>query len=253
MMDKQNDPIIKLINISKWYKDFQVLKDINLEVQRNEVFVIMGPSGSGKSTLLKVITGLEDVQTGDVVIDNEHYNCKNHKMLSGRKRAKVGMVFQQFNLYPHMTALENLTIALRKVKKKTRKEAEEISLPILQKMSLENKRHSYPSQLSGGEQQRVAIARCLVMEPKIILFDEPTSALDVELTHEVLNTIAQLSMSGMTMVIVTHELGFALRVSNRIAFFDAGEIVEINKPQEMIENPKMERTKAFMNKFFMQI
>ncbi len=251
MMDK-NNPIIKINNVSKWYSDVQVLKDINLEIYNGEVLVILGPSGSGKSTLLRTINGLENIQAGEVFINNEVYNCKNCKALSRKKRAEVGMVFQQFNLYPHMTALENVTLALRKVKKKTKEEALEIAIPILRKVGLEHKSNSYPAQLSGGEQQRVAIARSLAMQPKVTLFDEPTSALDLELINEVLDTIVGLSMDGMTMVIVTHELGFARRVASRVAFLDKGEIIEIDNPHDIIIRPKKERTKMFMKKIFNQ-
>lgn len=250
-MDK-NNPIIKINNVSKWYNDLQVLKDINLEIYNGEVLVILGPSGSGKSTLLRTINGLENIQSGEVFINNEIYNCRNCKALSRKKRAEVGMVFQQFNLYPHMTTLENVTLALRKVKKKTKQEALEIAIPILHKVGLDHKSHSYPSQLSGGEQQRVAIARSLAMQPKVMLFDEPTSALDLELINEVLDTIIGLSMDGMTMVIVTHELGFARRVASRVAFLDKGEIIEIDKPHDIIIRPKKERTKMFMKKIFSQ-
>ncbi|TYQ17906.1 UNVERIFIED_CONTAM: ABC-type polar amino acid transport system ATPase subunit [Acetivibrio alkalicellulosi] len=248
-MDK-NSPVIKIMNVSKWYSDFQVLKDIDLEIYNKEVLVIMGPSGSGKSTLLKTINGLESIQAGEVFINNEIYNCRNCKVISRKKRAEVGMVFQQFNLYPHMTAIENVTLALRKVKKKTRKEALEIAVPILRKVGLDHKSHSYPAQLSGGEQQRVAIARSLAMQPKVMLFDEPTSALDPELVNEVLDTMVQLSIDGITMVVVTHELGFARRVASRIAFIDKGNIIEINKPHDIIIRPKKERTKMFMKKIF---
>lgn len=247
---KKNDTMIKIINVTKSYNDIQVLKDINLEVYNKEVLVILGPSGSGKSTLLKIITGLEAIQSGEVFINDELYNCKNCKSLSRKKRAEVGMVFQQFNLYPHMTVLENVTLALKKVKKKTNAEASEIAASLLHKVGLDHKSGSYPSQLSGGEQQRVAIVRSLAMQPKIMLFDEPTSALDPELINEVLDTLTWLSMDGMTMIIVTHELGFARRIANRVAFLDKGEIIEIGKPHDMIIRPKQDRTKMFMNKIF---
>lgn len=242
--------IIKIANVNKSYGDIQVLKDINLEVYDGEVLVILGPSGSGKSTLLKIINGLESIQTGEVFINDEVYNCKNGVGISGKKRAEVGIVFQQYNLYPHMTVLDNVTLAIRKVKKKTKEEAIKISIPILRKVGLEDKIHSYPSQLSGGEQQRVAIARSLAMQPKVMLFDEPTSALDVELINEVLDTLIQLSRDGMTMIVVTHELSFARRVASRIAFLDKGEIIEIGKPHDIIMHPKVERTKLFMNKIY---
>jgi len=249
VMDKDN-PIIEIKNVSKWYSDVQVLKDINLEVYNGEVLAIIGPSGSGKSTLLKIINGLESIQAGEVLINNELYNSKNCKGHNRKRRTDIGMVFQQFNLYPHMTVLENVTLALRKVKKMTKEKALEIAIPMLRKVGLEHKSHSYPAQLSGGEQQRVAIARSLAMQPKVMLFDEPTSALDPELINEVLDTIVQLSKDGMTMVIVTHELGFARRVANRIAFLDKGEIIEIDKPHNIIFRPKKDRTKMFMKKVY---
>ncbi|SFR57583.1 ATP-binding cassette domain-containing protein [Anaeromicropila populeti] len=240
--------IIKIKNVNKSYGDVQVLKNIDLEVYNGEVLVLLGPSGSGKSTLLKIINGLENIQTGEVLINEEVYNCKNGVAVSGKKRAEVGMVFQQYNLYPHMTVLDNVTLAVRKVKKKTKEDAMAIAIPILRKVGLEEKIHFYPSQLSGGEQQRVAIVRSLAMQPKVMLFDEPTSALDVELINEVLDTLIQLSKDGMTMVVVTHELSFARRVATRVAFLDKGELIEIGKPHDIIMHPKMERTKLFMNK-----
>ena len=250
MSTEDRREIIKIKNVNKFYGDIQILKNINLEVYNGEVLVVLGPSGSGKSTLLKVINGLEDIQAGEILINGEVYNCENCVGLSGKKRAEVGMVFQQYNLYPHMTVLDNVTLAIRKVKKKTKEEAMKISIPILQKVGLEDKIHFYPSQLSGGEQQRVAIARSLAMQPKVMLFDEPTSALDVELVNEVLDTLIQLSKDGMTMIVVTHELSFARRVAGRVAFIDKGEIIEVGKPYDVIMHPKMERTKLFMNKIY---
>jgi len=245
-------PSIKIVDVSKWYGDVQVLKNVDLEIYNKEVLAVMGPSGSGKSTLLRSIIGLESIQSGEIFINDELYNYKNCKTLSRKKRTDVGMVFQQFNLYPHMSSIENVMLALRKVKKKTKQEAFDIAVPFLSKVGLDHKKHSFPAQLSGGEQQRVAIARSLAMQPKVMLFDEPTSALDPELVSEVNETIAQLSADGMTMVIVTHNLGFARRVSNRVAFLDKGEIIEINNPHDIISHPENERTRMFMNKVFDQ-
>lgn len=238
--------VISISNVNKYYGDFHVLKNINLNVKDGEVLVLLGPSGSGKSTLLKAITGLEDIQSGEIYINNELFNAAKKPALSGKQRSEVGIVFQQFNLYPHMTALENVTLALRKVLKLSKKESADIALPILRKVGLEAMVDKYPSQLSGGEQQRVAIARSLAMKPKVMLFDEPTSALDVELTNDVLNTMIQLSREGMTMVVVTHELSFAQKVASRVAFFDGGEIVESGTPDEVILKPQTQRAKSFM-------
>lgn len=247
-MNTEVKTVISITDVNKYYGDLHVLKDVNLEVKEGEVLVLLGPSGSGKSTLLRTINGLEEIQGGQVFIHGELYNARKKPGLNGRKRSQVGMVFQQFNLYPHMTVLDNVTLALRKVKKMSKAAAVEVALPMLKKVGLEHKVGCYPAQLSGGEQQRVAIARSLAMQPKVMLFDEPTSALDVELIHEVLDTMAQLSREGMTMVVVTHELSFARRVATRLAFLEKGEILEIGSPEELIYNPKMERTKAFMNK-----
>lgn len=247
-MNTEKKPVIEIADVHKYYGKLHVLNNINLKVEDGEVLVLLGPSGSGKSTLLRCINGLEDIHSGEVQINGTVFNAKRKPNLSGKKRAEVGMVFQQFNLYPHMTALDNVSLALRKVKKMSKKEAKNVALPILKKVGLEDKIGCYPSQLSGGEQQRVAIARSLAMQPKVMLFDEPTSALDVELINEVLETMVQLSKDGMTMVVVTHELNFARRVATRLAFLEKGEIIEIGDPEEMIMHPKMERTKAFMNK-----
>ena len=247
-MNTKKETVIEIKNVDKFYGELHVLNNVNLEVKDGEVLVLLGPSGSGKSTLLRTINGLEDIRSGEVLINGELFNAKKKPNLSGRKRAEVGMVFQQFNLYPHMTALENVTLALRKVKRMSRADAIEAAMPILKKVGLEDKVSCYPAQLSGGEQQRVAIARSLAMQPKVMLFDEPTSALDVELINEVLDTLVQLSKDGMTMVIVTHELHFAQRIATKVAFLEKGEIIEIGSPEEIIMNPKMERTKSFMNK-----
>ena len=246
-MGAEDNAVIKISNVNKYYGDLHVLKDVNLEVADGEVLVLLGPSGSGKSTLLRTINGLEDIQSGEVFIHGELFNSEKKVSLPGKKRAEVGMVFQHFNLYPHKTVIDNVTLALRKVRKKSKREALDIALPILEKVGLQDKVDYYPAQLSGGERQRVAIARSLAMQPRVMLFDEPTSALDVELINEVLDTMIQLSHEGMTMVVVTHELHFAQRVATRVAFMDAGEIIEIGDPQEVIENPAMERTRVFMN------
>lgn len=247
-MNTEKKTVIEISNVDKFYGDLHVLNNVNLKAEDGEVLVLLGPSGSGKSTLLRTINGLEDIRGGEVRINGELFNAKKKPSLSGRKRAEVGMVFQQFNLYPHMTALQNVTLALRKVKKMSKAAAVEAALPILKKVGLEDKINCYPALLSGGEQQRVAIARSLAMQPKVMLFDEPTSALDVELINEVLDTLLQLCKDGMTMVIVTHELNFAQRVATKVAFLEKGEIIEIGSPEEVIMRPKMERTKAFMNK-----
>ncbi len=238
---------IQITGVNKYYGDLHVLKDVDLEVTDGEVLVLLGPSGSGKSTLLRTINGLEDIQSGEVFIDGELFNAKKKPSLPGKKRAEVGMVFQHFNLYPHMTVADNVTLALRKVRKKSKREALDIALPILARVGLEDKVDCYPAQLSGGERQRVAIARSLAMQPQVMLFDEPTSALDVELINEVLDTMIELSREGMTMVVVTHELHFAQRVATRVAFMDAGEIIEVGTPEEVLEHPRMERTRSFMN------
>lgn len=238
---------IEVHELRKSYGERCVLNDMNLVVDSGEVLVLLGPSGSGKSTLLKAINGLEDIQSGVVRINGELFNSPEKPRLSKTQRAEVGMVFQQFNLYPHMTALENVTLALRKVKKMGKAQAQEAGLAALDRVGLADRAACYPVQLSGGEQQRVAIARSLAMEPKVMLFDEPTSALDVELINEVLSTMAKLSEAGMTMVVVTHELSFARRVGSRVAFLDKGELVEIGTPEEVIDNPKHERTRAFMS------
>ncbi len=252
-MSKEENIVIQIRKVNKFYGDLHVLKDIDLDVQDGEVLVLLGPSGSGISTLLRTINGLEEIQSGEVRIRGELHNAERKIAVSGSKRAEVGMVFQQFNLYPHMTVMDNVTLAVRKVRKKSRAEAEALALPLLQKVGLADKVACYPSQLSGGEQQRVAIARCLAMQPKVILFDEPTSALDVELIDEVLATMIQLSREGMTMVVVTHELSFARRVATRVAFMEKGEILEIGAAEQVLGQPRMERTRAFMKKIHVAI
>ncbi|MBI4654739.1 MAG: amino acid ABC transporter ATP-binding protein [Nitrospirae bacterium] len=241
--------MIKFIGVNKWFDDgMHVLKDISLGIDAGEVVVICGPSGAGKSTLIKTINKLEPIDEGNIIVDG--FSLQDHRTNLTALRAEVGMVFQQFNLYPHKTALQNITLALTKVRKLNKKEATERAMEILKKVGLADKYNAYPSQLSGGEQQRVAIARSLAMEPKIMLFDEPTSALDPELTSEVLDVMVSLAESGMTMVVVTHEVGFACNVADRVVFMDKGEIVEIGKPPDIFVDPQQPRTKEFINSIF---
>jgi polar amino acid transport system ATP-binding protein len=223
-----------------------VLKGINLNVAQAEVMVVCGPSGSGKSTLIRCINRLEPIQKGELIVDAMKVHDPKTNMT--KLRAEIGFVFQQFNLYPHMTALQNVTLAPMKVRKMARKEAEDMGRYSLEKVGLGDKLHQYPAQLSGGQQQRVAIARGLCMRPKIMLFDEPTSALDPEMINEVLEVMRNLAREGMTMIVVTHEMGFAREVSHRVAFMDFGELIEIAPPEEFFSHPKSERTKLFLSK-----
>ena len=237
-------PVIQINGLSKWFGKFQVLKDISLSVEMGEKVVICGPSGSGKSTLLRCINALEDYQSGQLLVEgNDVGNARDVRAV----RAEVGMVFQQFNLFPHLTVLENLLLAPSWVRKVPRAEAEQIAGYYLEKVQLPDQAHKYPGQLSGGQQQRVAIARALCMKPRIMLFDEPTSALDPEMIHEVLKTMVNLAESGMTMLCVTHEMGFAREVANQIVFMDQGEIVEQAPPNNFFENPESERLKLFLD------
>ena len=240
-----NDSIIKITNLNKWFgKDFQVLKNINLEIQKQEKVVICGPSGSGKSTLIRCINALEKHQEGEIIVDSMKIDNNLKKIET--IRSEVGMVFQQFNLFPHLTVLENCTLAPIWVKKMPKKAAKEIALSFLTKVKIPEQALKYPGQLSGGQQQRVAIARSLCMSPKIMLFDEPTSALDPEMVSEVLDTMVDLAKEGMTMICVTHEMGFAKQVADRIIFMDEGEIIEENSPDKFFKKPKSERTKLFL-------
>jgi len=236
---------VTMADVNKWYGNFHVLKDINLQVADREKVVVCGPSGSGKSTLIRCICKLEDHQQGTINVLGTELN-DNIANIDGIKR-EVGMVFQQFNLFPHMTVLENCTLALTLVRKKSRKEAEAIAMQFLEKVRIPEQSGKYPGELSGGQQQRVAIARSLCMSPKILLFDEPTSALDPEMISEVLDVMVSLAEEGMTMVCVTHEMGFARRVADRVIFMDEGEIVEQNSPQEFFDNPTNERTRLFLS------
>ncbi len=240
------DPIIRIEQVHKWFGSLHVLRGVDLAVAPGEVVVIIGPSGSGKSTLLRCINGLELPQRGRVVVDGVEVSA-NPKALN-RVRAEVGMVFQQFNLFPHLTVLENITLAQRVVRRRSREEAERIARQLLEKVGIPEKAYAYPAQLSGGQQQRVAIARALAMNPKIMLFDEPTSALDPEMIKEVLDVMRALAREGMTMVVVTHEMGFAREVADRIVFMDQGQIVEEGPPTVFFNQPREERTRAFLSK-----
>ncbi|EKQ51266.1 MULTISPECIES: amino acid ABC transporter ATP-binding protein [unclassified Clostridium] len=237
--------MIRLENVVKNFGDVHVLKNVNLTVNEGEKLVVIGPSGSGKSTLIRCINYLEEPTSGKVIVDE--YDLSLKKDLA-KVRQSTAMVFQQFNLYPHMTVLENLTLAPIKLQKVSKKEAEESGRKYLERVGLKEKADSYPNQLSGGQQQRVAIARALNMHPKIMLFDEPTSALDPEMIQEVLDVLVGLSKENITMVVVTHEMGFAKQVADRVVFMDGGQIIEEAPPKEFFSNPKNERTKAFLNK-----
>jgi polar amino acid transport system ATP-binding protein len=238
--------MIQFTHVHKWFGKLHVLNDINLTVSAGEVAVICGPSGSGKSTLIRCINKLEPIVSGEILVDGIQVHDKRTSLT--RLRAEIGFVFQQFNLYPHMTALDNVTLAPMKVRKMSRKEAEESGMILLEKVGIQDKAKAYPAQLSGGQQQRVAIARGLAMHPKIMLFDEPTSALDPEMINEVLDVMRKLANEGMTMVVVTHEMGFAREVSNHIIFMDQGQIVEVGTPTDFFENPKNDRTRLFLSK-----
>ena len=238
-----------MINITNLYKNFgdlEVLKNISTEIKKGEIISIIGPSGSGKSTFLRCINKLEEPSSGHIYIDGMYLMDKNTDI--NKVRERVGMVFQHFNLFPNMTVLDNLTLSPIMVKKESKEEAEKYALSLLEKVGLSDKANSYPTQLSGGQKQRIAIARALAMKPEVILFDEPTSALDPEMIKEVLDVMRDLAKEGMTMLIVTHEMGFARNVGNRILFMDKGEIIEDCSPKEFFENPTNERIKDFLNK-----
>jgi general L-amino acid transport system ATP-binding protein len=245
MQVSETEVAINIINMHKWYGEFHVLKDINLTVMRGERIVICGPSGSGKSTLIRCINRLEEHQKGKIEVDG--IELTNDLKKIDEIRREVGMVFQHFNLFPHLTILENCTLAPIWVRKTPRKEAERIAMHFLERVKIPEQANKYPGQLSGGQQQRVAIARSLCMNPRIMLFDEPTSALDPEMIKEVLETMVGLAEEGMTMLCVTHEMGFARKVANRVIFMDAGQIVEQNTPAEFFDNPQHERTKLFLS------
>lgn len=237
--------MIEIKNLHKSFGHVEVLKGVDVSIEEKEVVVIIGPSGSGKSTLLRCMNYLEEPTSGDITVDN--MKLDKHADIN-KIRENIGMVFQRFNLFPHMTVLENIVLAPTKVLKISRDEAISIAMDLLQRVGLKEKANSYPSQLSGGQQQRVAIARALAMKPKVMLFDEPTSALDPEMVTEVLDVMKSLANQGMTMVVVTHEMGFAREVGDRVLFVDEGRIIEEGTPKEIFENPKQERTKLFLSK-----
>lgn len=244
--DNTTEDIIIMRNVCKWYDSFQALKDVSLTVKRQEVIVIIGPSGSGKSTLIRTLNRLEEHQAGEIVVDGIPLNGNTHNVEA--VRMETGMVFQNFNLFPHLSVLENIALAPRQVRKWSRRQAEEQAMSLLQRVGIPEQAQKYPAQLSGGQQQRVAIARALAMQPKIMLFDEPTSALDPEMIKEVLDVMRELAYSGMTMLVVTHEMGFAREVADRIVFMDGGEIVESNSPEHFFANPERKRTRAFLER-----
>jgi general L-amino acid transport system ATP-binding protein len=244
-MATNGGPMILLDHVNKWYGQFHVLKDCSLAVEKGQKVVVCGPSGSGKSTMIRCINRLEEHQQGRIIVDGTE--LANDLKKIDEVRRDVGMVFQHFNLFPHLTVLENLTLAPIWVRKQPKREAEEIALHYLKRVKIPEQAGKYPGQLSGGQQQRVAIARALCMNPKIMLFDEPTSALDPEMVKEVLDTMVHLAEDGMTMLCVTHEMGFARQVANRIVFMDEGQIVEMNTPQAFFDHPQHERTKLFLS------
>ena len=237
--------MIEVQNVDKSFGDFQALRNINLSVEGGEKVVVCGPSGSGKSTLIRCICRLERHQRGRIVVDGYELNDETRSLAA--VRSEVGMVFQSFNLFPHLSVLENLTLAPMRVRKLAPKEARDLAMELLARVRIPEQAHKYPGQLSGGQQQRVAIARALAMNPRIMLFDEPTSALDPEMIKEVLEVMVNLAQDGMTMLCVTHEMGFARQVANRVIFMDYGQIVEANTPDEFFKNPQHERTKLFLS------
>jgi general L-amino acid transport system ATP-binding protein len=239
------EPIVSIAGLNKWFGDFHVLRDIDLDVAKGERIVICGPSGSGKSTLIRCINALEEFQEGRIVVDSIELGPKLRRV--DEVRREVGMVFQSFNLFPHLTVLENCTLAPIWVRNLPKKEAEAAAMKYLERVKIPHQAHKYPAQLSGGQQQRVAIARALAMNPKVMLFDEPTSALDPEMVKEVLDTMVDLAKEGMTMLVVTHEMGFAREVANRVVFMDAGQIIEVNTPANFFANPQHARTKLFLS------
>lgn len=244
-IDHSGQPIISCRAVNKWFGDFHVLKDVSLDVMEGEVVVICGPSGSGKSTFIRCINRLEEHQEGQISVDG--IELSNDTRNIAEIRREVGMVFQQFNLFPHLTVMQNITLAQRYVRHRPRKESEERTMELLDRVGIPEQANKYPGQLSGGQQQRVAIARALAMDPKIMLFDEPTSALDPEMIKEVLDVMLELAYGGMTMLCVTHEMGFAREVASRVVFMDGGRIVEVAEPEEFFSDPKHDRTKLFLS------
>ena len=245
MTEAKKDPIISCQDVHKWFDDFHALRGISMEVQPQEVIVIFGPSGSGKSTFIRTLNRLEEHQQGQIVVDGIElsHDVRNIE----RIRMETGMVFQQFNLFPHLSVMQNITLAPIWVRKWSKDKAEEVAMQILERVGIPEQAQKFPAQLSGGQQQRVAIARALAMQPKIMLFDEPTSALDPEMIKEVLDVMIELAQSGMTMLVVTHEMGFARGVADRMYFFDEGLIVESGAPNDIFHNPKEDRTKLFLS------
>jgi polar amino acid transport system ATP-binding protein len=239
-------PAIEFKKVNKWFGKLHVLRDVTLTVEPGQVVVVCGPSGSGKSTLIRCVNKLEPIQSGEIVVNGLSFS--DPALNPSRLRAEVGMVFQSFNLYPHMTALENITLAPVKVKGLQRAEAEKIAMALLERVGIPEKAGAYPANLSGGQQQRVAIARALAMQPRIMLFDEPTSALDPEMINEVLEVMTDLAKEGMTMMVVTHEMGFARRVAHRIIFMDEGQVMEEGSPETFFEAPRSQRTRQFLSK-----
>jgi len=245
MAEKNNGPIINCKGVHKWFDDFQALRGINMDVDQGEVIVIFGPSGSGKSTFIRTLNRLEEHQRGQIIIDGIElsHDVRNIEKI----RMETGMVFQQFNLFPHLSVLQNITLAPVWVRKWSKDKAEEVAMQLLERVGIPEQAEKFPAQLSGGQQQRVAIARALAMQPKIMLFDEPTSALDPEMIKEVLDVMVELAKTGMTMLVVTHEMGFARAVADRMYFFDGGQIVESGTPEDIFHNPQEDRTKLFLS------
>ncbi|MGX6452359.1 amino acid ABC transporter ATP-binding protein [Brevibacterium paucivorans] len=246
MTEQTSTPLVELAGVEKYYGDFHALKNVNLTVDRGEVVVVIGPSGSGKSTLCRTINRLETISEGSIKIDGKNLPQEGGELAA--LRSDVGMVFQSFNLFAHKTILENVTLGPIKVRKMSKKDADELAMKLLKRVGVDHQAHKYPAQLSGGQQQRVAIARSLAMKPKLMLFDEPTSALDPEMINEVLDTMVTLAKDGMTMVVVTHEMGFARKAANRVVFMADGEIVEVAEPEEFFTNPQSDRAKDFLSK-----
>ena len=245
-MKNSSEVKIHVENLKKTFGKLEVLKDINIDIKQGEVLVVIGPSGSGKSTFLRCLNRLETATSGKIIVNGE--NISDKKININKARENIGMVFQHFNLFPNMTVLQNVALAPTELKKMSKEEALQTGMKLLQRVGLDSKAHSYPQQLSGGQKQRVAIARALAMNPSIMLFDEPTSALDPEMVGEVLAVMKELAKGGMTMIVVTHEMGFAREVADRIVFMDGGYIIEQGTPEEVLKNPKQERTISFLNK-----
>ncbi len=242
---KRADDIIITENVDKWFGDFQALDNISLNIREHEIVVVLGPSGSGKSTFIRCLNRLEEHDSGRILIDGIEMNDDVRNL--GAIRSEVGMVFQQFNLFPHISVMNNITLGPRKVRRMPKLDSDALAMQLLERVGIPEQADKYPAQLSGGQQQRVAIARALAMQPKIMLFDEPTSALDPEMIKEVLDVMKELALSGMTMIVVTHEMGFAREVADRLVFFDEGAVVEQGTPQHFFENPQEERTKLFLS------